>query len=241
MCFIITTHITDSITSQYWWECCRCIRKFYNEPIYIINDNSDDQYSIDVCNFTNCFLINSEFPNRGEILPYYYLYTMKLAEKACILHDTTFIQNKIDISSICTVRFLWHFTHKNERRTQIYNAILKGLENKNNIIKRFLKNQWNGCFGVQSVITLTFLEKLVLKYNFFKLLPLIMNRSDRKTFERIFAIMCFEEDKTLIDNQSICGHIFYTNIRWKLSFSEYGRLKDNIRKHYKMIKCFTGR
>lgn len=240
-CFILTTHITDPITSQYWWECCRCIRSHYTEPIYVINDSSDPSYAIDVDNFSDCHLIQSEFPNKAEILPYYYLYTWRLADRACILHDTTFVQNRIDFHTVTDVRFLWHFTHKNERRAQIYSMIINGLDNHGRLLRRFTTDEWNGCFGVQSVMTLSFLDRLVEKYNLFKLMSLVTDRSSRKALERVFAIACYEECHALRMNPSLCGHIFYNNIRWKFTFSEYGRLRESIRKRHQMIKCFTGR
>lgn len=241
LCFILTTHIHDPITSQYWWECCRCIRSHYTDPIYVIDDNSDPEYPIDVQNFPDCHLIHSEYPGKAEILPYYYFYTLRWADRAFVLHDTTFLQNRIEVDMVTDVRFLWHFTHKNERRAQIYSMIVQGLDNNSALLRRFTRDQWDGCFGAQSVISLSFLDRLVTKYNLFRLFPLITDRSSRKALERVFAILCYEECHALVRNPSFCGHIFRANIRWKFTFSEYGRLRESIRKRYRLIKCFTGR
>ena len=239
LCFILTTHIIDPITSQYWEECCRCIRRYYTDPIYVIDDHS--HYKMDTSQFSECFTIVSEFKGRAELLPYYYFYKYKWADKAVILHDSTFLQQRIPTEDVTTVRFLWHFTHKNERRTQIHNMMVRGLDNYPPLVRRFARDQWDGCFGGQSIITLTFLETIVEKYNLFRLLHIVCDRGSRKAFERVFGIICFQESKELITRSSVCGHIFRTNPRWKLTFDEYKRLPDSRRQTYILIKCFTGR
>ena len=56
----------------------------------------------------NTYVINSEFPpNRGEVLPYYYYYTKEFSKNTIILHDTVFINSKIDPSLLNTKNY--HF------------------------------------------------------------------------------------------------------------------------------------
>ena len=70
--FIILRCITNSLTNEYWKECYRCIRNFYpNNRILIIDDNSNKQY-VTNDKLHNTMIIESEFPKRGEFLPYYY-------------------------------------------------------------------------------------------------------------------------------------------------------------------------
>jgi hypothetical protein len=70
--FIITRHVTNELTGKYWIECCKCIRKFYNNKIIIIDDNSDPLF-IKEYHFDNLNVINSVFIGRGEFLPFYYM------------------------------------------------------------------------------------------------------------------------------------------------------------------------
>ena len=71
--FIITRHVNSEITNKYWNHCIKCIRTFYPyRKIVIIDDNSNQDFLISFHNYENIEIINSEFPGRGELLPYYY-------------------------------------------------------------------------------------------------------------------------------------------------------------------------
>ena len=72
--FIILRHINNKIVDNYWKICYSCIRKYYpKNKIIIIDDNSkkelDEEFEK---NLTNTLIINSEYPGRGELLPYIY-------------------------------------------------------------------------------------------------------------------------------------------------------------------------
>ena len=71
--FIITRHVNSETTNKYWNNCVRCIRRFYPcRKIVIIDDNSNKEFLIPFANYTNVEIVESEFPGRGELLPYYY-------------------------------------------------------------------------------------------------------------------------------------------------------------------------
>jgi len=70
----------------------------------IIDDNSNRAFVNNRnVNMRNCDVVHSEFPGRGEILPYYYFYKKQPFSKAVVLHDSVFIQKKIDIHFIKNV------------------------------------------------------------------------------------------------------------------------------------------
>ena len=70
--FIILRNIINSMTNEYWKECYRCIRRLYpDNRILIIDDNSNKQFTSNEL-LNNTMIIESEFPKRGEFLPYYY-------------------------------------------------------------------------------------------------------------------------------------------------------------------------
>ena len=77
-----------------WKKCYDCIRKFYNNKIMIIDDNSDKKY-LSKHNVKNCFMINSEFKKRGELLPYYYYLENHFCDKVIVLHDSMFLKEKL--------------------------------------------------------------------------------------------------------------------------------------------------
>ena len=85
--FIILRHVNSEATNKYWIHCHECIRKFYPEnPILIIDDNSNYSF-ISEETFSNTRVIQSEFPKRGELLPYYYYLHNPFADSAVILHE----------------------------------------------------------------------------------------------------------------------------------------------------------
>jgi hypothetical protein len=95
--FIILRHVNSDLTNKYWIECYDCIRKFYlDNPILIIDDNSNYDF-ITEKELKNATIIKSEFAKgKGEILPYYYYYKNKIADRVIFIHDSVFIQERID-------------------------------------------------------------------------------------------------------------------------------------------------
>ena len=96
--FIILRHVNDALTNQYWIYCYTCIRKFYAEnEIIIIDDNSNPAF-ISAIPLYKTTVISSEYPQRGELLPYYYFLRNKLFDIAVIIHDSVFIQKYMDFN-----------------------------------------------------------------------------------------------------------------------------------------------
>jgi hypothetical protein len=148
--FIILRHVNSKITNMYWQLCYKRIRKFYpNNKIVIIDDNSNYQYVTEIP-LINTIIIKSEFPKRGELLPYLYYLKFKYFDTAVILHDSTFINKYINFSAD-KYKFLWNFDH---RWDNPYNELrlLKVFNNPNLI--NFYKNKklWTGCFGGMCII-----------------------------------------------------------------------------------------
>ena len=91
--------MNNSLSATYWKLCYDHIRKHYpNNPIMIIDDNSDSSFiSLETeKDLINTTIIQSEYPGRGELLPYLYFLKLKPFTKACIIHDSVFINKKID-------------------------------------------------------------------------------------------------------------------------------------------------
>lgn len=239
-CFIITRHVVNKRTDQYWIECCSQIRKFYKEPIYIIDDDSN-QRVVSKTVFPDCTIIQSEFPKRGEILPFYYLCKYKWAPRAVIIHDSSFLQSYIPFSSMSNpVYFFWHFTPYYDNRPLIEIMINK-IENKE-VMNLFLSDNWYGCFGCQCVIQLDFLEKVEAKYNLFSLLSYIRHRDHRMAFERVLALSCQLEYNGIVIEPSLYGSIFRQNFRWKQPFEYYMEyIKPSNKIICPLIKTWTGR
>lgn len=242
--FIITRHVNSEKTNLYWIESIKCIRKFYkNEKIVIIDDNSKQEFinNMDVP-LDNCIIVNSEYPARGELLPYYYLYKNKYFKKAVIIHDSIFFTKYIDFTKYNTCKFLFHHTHEFDEDLQII-MLLKELNNPDRVIEEYKKkDKWFMCFGVQSVITLDFITQLHEKYNFFVLLNHIKTRDKRMCLERIFGLLTTLEDPDLLKSPSIFGLIGnYPN--WSIyHFENYleDKKNNNLNKR-EIVKVWTGR
>jgi hypothetical protein len=108
--FIILRYVNSELTNKYWIHCYDCIRKYYPENnIIIIDDNSDYNFITEEPLY-NTTIIKSDYPKRGELLPYYYFLHNKLFDIAVIIHDSVFINDYIDFS-VDNYRFIWEFEH----------------------------------------------------------------------------------------------------------------------------------
>lgn len=233
--FIILRHVNNELTNQYWNLCYDCIRKWYPENlIMIIDDNSDYQY-ITPRDLYKTTIIKSEYPGRGELLPYFYYLNNKLFDSAVIIHDSVFINKYIDIS-VDKYKIIWDFEHNWDN-----------IEDETRIIKHFNdtellnfyenKHLWKGCFGGMSIITHDYLCYVNNRCDIGMLLGYIMNRLNRCSFERIIGcLLCFlqKNEKNEI-NETLLGDI-HAYCKYGFSFDE----KDNYT-HLPLIKVWTGR
>lgn len=207
--FIVVRHMRCQTSQSLWRRCYESIRANYgkNVPIVIIDDNSVSSYfqpelerDTVLCRFISA---EKHLRNRGEMLGYYYLHKHRFFKSAVIMHDSAFFQSRVEFTGISTVRFLWHFGHPWDNPVRIrkllndYPILLDWYNDR--------KNQWVGCFGMQSFIQLEFLENIYgMIHPFFEILR---DREDRKAFERIFAIICHVHDSRLIRQPSFFGCI----------------------------------
>ena len=243
--FIILRNVNNEENSRLWIKSIMNIRQFYRNKIYIIDDNSNHeilkkqnqkQYIINE-NLENVFIIQSEFKQRGEILPYYYLYKNKLFNQCLIIHDSTFINKYIDFKKYNEdIYYLWHFEHE---ANDLYNEKIMIKKLNNELIEQsYDAKQWYGCFGVQSIIKYNFIEELQNKYKIFDLLIYIDNREKRMNFERIFSVLCNLIKKDLYNKKSIYGNI-KDYIKWEYKFDEYLKNENNLDLDF--IKTWNGR
>jgi hypothetical protein len=236
--FIITRHVNNDISNQYWIECYKCIRAFYDAKIIIIDDNSKKEFITEYTTI-NCQVIESEFPGCGELLPYYYLYKNKWFKQAIVLHDSCFIKARLfPVVDLNTVKFIWHFEHFCDDPNEEKKYINK-LSNPSDLINTYdNKGKWKGCFGVMSAIDLDFLISMQDKYKLFNLVPIVNCRRMRMYMERVFATVCHRHDPNLINNPSLCGIIHHHYKSFSYSFQDYlqfNQIKSPI------IKVWSGR
>ena len=238
--FIILRHVNSRATDRYWRHSYDCVRKFYPEnEIVIIDDNSKQQF-ITEKKLYKARIIKSEFPGRGELLPYYYYSKEKFFDTAVIIHDSVFIHKYIDFSKFNdSIYYLWHFGHEsNDLNNE--KQMIKLLKNEKieKIEECYDAQKWNGCFGVQTIIKYEFIERLEKEFNIFKLLENIDNRQKRMNFERIFSVLCTLLNEDLFNQKSIYGNI-KKYIKWEYTFEEYLNQIENL--DLDLIKTWNGR
>lgn len=102
--------MNNELSDKYLLHCIDCIRRFYPEKkILIIDDNSNYDF-VSKIELYNTTVIQSEYPKRGELLPYYYYLNNKLFDVVVIIHNSVFINSHIDFS-VDKYKILWCFNH----------------------------------------------------------------------------------------------------------------------------------
>jgi len=222
--FIILRYVNSEKTNQYWQECYDHIRRFYKNKIIIIDDNSDPKYLTNDKELVNCHIINSEYPQRGELLPYYYYYHNMFCDRLIVLHDTMFIKKYIDFTNVPNYN---NFTRIFSFGIKGYNIDIEYfkeqttfLKHGNEIYQFHLNNKNNmlGCLGVAFIIDHSFLVQIQEKYNILNLVNCIKNREYRKTLERVLSCLFEKEmnDINMNTRYSLLGDIHKNINRQKI-------------------------
>ena len=227
--FIILRHVNSVSTDQYWKHCYESIRKYYPDNwIIIIDDNSNLEYITNHI-LHNTTVIISEFPGRGEVLPYYYYLHYKLFDIAIILHDSVFVNAQIDFS-IDKYKLIWDFEHhwdQIEDETRLINVF----NDPELLIFYKDKSLWKGCFGGMVIIRHDFLQEMNNTYAISKLLDHVLNRYNRCSFERVISCLL----QKMYPKTTLCGNI-HSYMPWGTRIQD----KDNF-SHLPLIKVWTGR
>jgi len=240
--FIIIRHVNSERTNLLWQECYKCIRNFYDNKIIIIDDSSNMTYLTDL-DMVNTEIIQSEFPKRAELLPYYYFLKYAWFDAAIILHDSVFIQAPIKFDKFN--KFLWHFVSHKWDDVDGEVELIKKLTNSNDILNLYnKKDEWYGCFGVMSVITYKMIHDINSKYNFFVLLDSIKTRKERMMLERIFAVILSRESSLTKQDCSYFGNI-QKYCKWRFNenyvIEDYLKDKELGKIKLQIVKLWSGR
>lgn len=230
--FIITRHVNSYETNAYWNQCVKLIRVHYPlKKIIIIDDNSNYIFVKADHQYKNIKIIQSEYPGRGELLPYVYYLKNKWFNNAVIIHDSLFFHKHIPFEKIkLPVIPLWHHPYDKDN---LYNLLRISyyLKNNHNIQKILSgdsrnmmlsnKNNFNLCFGGQCFINHNFLLILERKYNISNLVNAIKCRLDRMGLERILGILFNIEYSNKSKPISLCGEIFSHYKSFQYNYTNY--------------------
>lgn len=251
--FIITRHVISHETNAYWNQCVKLIRTHYPlRKIIIIDDNSNYAFVKPNFEYKNLKVIQSEYPGRGELLPYLYFLKNKWFDNAVIIHDSLFFHKHVPFEHFkLPVIPLWHHPYDKENINNLL-RISSFLKNNVNIRKELIgapfnilgvtkKNDFNLCFGGQCFINHDFLLMLERKYNVSNLVNAIKCRTDRCGLERILGVLFSIEYMHHIKIKSLCGDIITHYKPFYYKFSNYISDFNRRRVPGAITKVWTGR
>jgi hypothetical protein len=252
--FIITRHVNSEKTNKYWNQTVKLIRTFYPlRKIVVIDDNSNQHFVKADFEYSNLTIIQSEYPGRGELLPYIYYLRYKWFPNAVIMHDSLFIHRRISFEKFSVpVMPLWHHIYDKENVHNIM-RLASTLKNNRVLFKKINKkdelvlnlnisnDNFYLCFGGQCYIKLGFLELLENKYHISNLVHAVRNRIDRCSLERILGLLFYQEYPKLRGIKSLFGDIMRQPRAFSYTFDDY--CNDLKRKKVKnpFVKVWTGR
>jgi hypothetical protein len=248
--FIMTRHVNSEKTNRYWNHSVKLLRTYYpHRKIVIIDDNSNQEFVKAEFDYKNIEIIQSEFPGRGELLPYYYFIKNHFFDNAIIIHDSVFFHKRINFELLKNIEVLplWFF-YSDKENVENTIRIANVLKNnhiltqklKNDTINMMPKQKWYGCFGIQCYINREFLLNIENKYNITNMIHQVTCRVDRCCLERIMGCIFNTESKLIHQKKSLLGDIMkYQN--WGYAFDEYiNDLKKGTIKR-SLVKIWTGR
>lgn len=254
--FIITRHVNSEKTNKYWNHSVKLIRGLYPDVnIVIIDDNSNQAFVNAEFNYKNIEIVQSEFPGRGELLPYYYYIQNKYFENAVILHDSVFIHKRINFEALRgeKVMPLWFFEADAENMDNtlriasnlrnnyyIYNALQN---TKKNVLalEELNHEKWYGCFGCQSYINHNYLINLDTMYGISGLIGSVKTRPDRCCLERILGCLFSNSNPRVAINKGLFGNILKQHKRFQYTFDMYMADLKQGRAPSIAVKVWTGR
>jgi len=255
LAFFITSHVNSTTTAQYWKEAYTCVREFYPTTLVVLIDDNSSFPVDDDFKTTNCIKVKSEHPKgKAEILPYYYFLKLKPAKKAIFLHDSVFINSKIEIKDVETYQTLWSFATAHPANDEYgVKHFLKYMRNNSRIIDFYERagatGGLKGASGGMSIITWDFLSSLEEEFNLVSVsLRLINGLKDRMTLERVVGYVFAAGDRP---RPAFYGNMFHycylvsvgaehprrpTYLRWE----DYQREKEHYKK-FPVTVIFSGR
>jgi hypothetical protein len=254
--FIITRHVNSEKTNKYWNQTVKLIRTYYPlRQIIIIDDNSNQDFVKADFDYSNLTIIKSEYPGRGELLPYIYYLRYKWFPNAVIIHDSLFIHSRIPFEKFAMpVMPLWHNNSYLKEHQNNTVRIASALTNNSLLFKKIIKkdelvinfnatnnDNFNLCFGGQCFIKLRFLELLENKYHISNLINVVHNRTDRCSLERILGLLFCQEFPKLLTIKSLFGDIMKQPRAFSYTYDDYCSDLSKKRIANPFVKVWTGR
>ena len=218
--FVMIRHVTKNMldSDKIWKESYTCIRKFYNNKIIIIDNNSDYNLIQNDITLENCDIIQCKYYNSRLFSPFYELLKIDF-DRAIIIHDGVIFQKFVDFNLFDKVKFIWHFDIKQYDNINLIEKQLNLLTNNDILFDTFKNKKFTGCMGCCMAITKNFLNTLENTFNLSNLKDYIQNQDDAIAFERTISIACFGINQNLINDISFENEIKY--MAWGYNYKHY--------------------
>ena len=248
--FVILRHVNSNITNNYWKHACKQIRIFYPECVLVvIDDNSNYDFvkitdsEKDEIRYSEIQFIQSEYPKRGELLPYLYFIKYKWADAMAFIHDGVFIHKRIEFDK--DMMTLWSAHEKYYTRIRNFNGeeIFKSLDNGKELWDIFIRNRkekiklWRVCFGGMCYIKHDTLMEIHNTFNLHKLIDKVKNRGNRECIERIIPCIYYKLFKSKMP-------VILTDIHstgWGRKWQKYCDMPEDKKESLGFVKVWTGR
>lgn len=249
--FIVLRHVNNELTNLYWNRSVRLLRRLYPfKKIVIIDDNSNYEFVKSFVSMENIEVIQSEYPKRGELLPFIYFLKYRWFENAVIIHDSTFFHKRVHFEKVTfPVIPLWDFEYDKENINNLLrlaytlnnsSKVVETLVHNNNMLGLYKTNECVCCFGVQCFINYKFLKIVDDTYNIHNLINAVTCRTDRCALERIMGILFSLTYPRLVTYKSLLGNIHATGT-WGLTYRQYLKKVENKEPCHYITKVWTGR
>ena len=251
LCVVVLRHVNNEVTNRMWIESCTNARKHYPEATLVLIDDNSDEVHVSVTasemiamKFYDIVFIRSEYPKHGELLPYIYFLKHRWADAMLFIHDSVFVQKRVDIPTKHTWYSCWNAVHcfsntVHPDTIRMMNRLLRSDE----LIGIFKnkRSSWSVCYGAMGYITHDALHHLEKTYKLTNLLGHVLRREDRYCLERLFACMYYDQHKTRMP------YLIHKSItvyqRWGTTYETYSKEKhkQTLSARFPFFKVWVGR
>ena len=210
--FIILRCVWKTEDNILWQTCYQSIRKFYTNPILIVDDNCKEGLLDTNFPMIDVQIVQSEKDMIGaaEILPYYFFHLLHPFDIAVVVHDSMFFRCYYDFENypLTDVVFLWEFGYFPDCPEKETELILQTKKSEDTM-KLYLSKQWSGCNGAASMVTWNFVDQMDSQLGVFSCIPLLRKqRKYRNGFERVYSVLCHQLSEKITHNRSLFGRLF---------------------------------
>ena len=201
--FIILRHVKDAFTNEYWLRCYRQIRAWYpREEVLVVDDGSDYGFVVpadtdaELARDTRLRFARSTGRHRrsGELLPYLLCLEQDWkVDRFVFLHDSVFLQTRVDFESVAANQPLWSFHQRTGGSAALHRRIgdlIALCDSSERLREIYRSKRWVGAFGGMSVFSRAFAESLQNTFALQRVSAHMRCRLDRMACERILG-MCF--------------------------------------------------